>query len=92
MRYASYEGRLRDFRVGLHHGLFCAGCCWPLFLLLVAVGTMNLWAMLALTAVVAAEKLLPHGIAISRGVAALAALLAVAFVVSPALFAQVTGA
>lgn len=91
MRYASFEGPLRDFRVGVHHGLYCAGCCWPLFLLLVAVGTMNLWAMLALTAVVAAEKLLPHGIAISRGVAAVAALLAVAFVASPALFAHVMG-
>ncbi len=92
MRYASYQGPLRDFRVGVHHGLYCAGCCWPLFLLLVAVGTMNLWAMLALTAVVAAEKLLPHGIAISRGVAAAAALLAVAFIASPALFGHVAGA
>lgn len=52
---------------------------------------MNLWAMLALTAVIAGEKLLPHGIAISRAVAAVAAVLAVAFVASPALFSHVTG-
>jgi predicted metal-binding membrane protein len=91
LHYAGYRGRLRDLRVGTHHGLYCAGCCWPLFLLLVAVGTMNLVAMLALTAVIAAEKLLPHGFAISRAAAAGAVLLAAAFAVSPTLFMRVTG-
>jgi predicted metal-binding membrane protein len=90
LAYWSYSGPARDFRVGSHHGLYCAGCCWPLFLLLVAVGTMNLGAMLALTAVIAAEKLLPHGIAVSRAVAAVALLLAVAIAVSPELFTRVT--
>lgn len=92
LQYASYSGPLRDLRVGAHHGLYCAGCCWPLFVLLVAVGTMNLLAMLVLTALIAAEKLLPQGIAISRIAAAGAVLLAVAFAVSPALFMRVTGA
>jgi predicted metal-binding membrane protein len=92
LHYAGYQGKLRDLRVGGHHGLYCAGCCWPLFLLLVAVGTMNLVAMLVLTAVIAAEKLLPHGLAISRAVAAGALALAVAFAVSPALFSRVAGA
>jgi predicted metal-binding membrane protein len=91
LHYAGYQGRLRDLRVGTHHGLYCAGCCWPLFLLLAAVGTMNLVAMLALTAVIAAEKLLPHGLAISRAAAAGAVLLAAAFTISPALFMRVTG-
>jgi predicted metal-binding membrane protein len=91
LHYAGYQGSLRDLRVGAHHGLYCAGCCWPLFLLLVAVGTMNLVVMLALTAVIAAEKLLPHGLAISRAAAMGALALAAAFAVSPALFARVAG-
>jgi predicted metal-binding membrane protein len=91
LHYAAHQGRLRDLRVGAHHGLYCAGCCWSLFLLLVAVGTMNLGVMLTLAAVVAAEKLLPHGFAISRAVAAIAVALAVAFAVSPALLTRVIG-
>jgi predicted metal-binding membrane protein len=91
LQCATYLGRLRDMRVGAHHGLYCACCCWSLFLLLVAVGTMNLAAMLILTAVIAGEKLLPHGIAMSRAVAALAVALALAFAISPALATQVVG-
>jgi predicted metal-binding membrane protein len=91
LHYAGYRGALRDLRVGAHHGLFCAGCCWPLMLLLVAVGTMNLGAMLALTAVIAAEKLVPHGLAISRAIAFAAVVVAVAFVASPALFTRAVG-
>jgi predicted metal-binding membrane protein len=91
LHYAGFEGVLRDLRVGAHHGLYCAGCCWPLFVLLVVVGTMNLLVMLALTAVIAAEKLLPHGVAISRAAAVAAVMLAAAFSVSPALFNRATG-
>jgi predicted metal-binding membrane protein len=91
LHYAGYAGRLRDLRVGVHHGLYCAGCCWPLFLLLVAVGTMNLVVMLGLTVVIAAEKLLPHGLAISRAAAVAAAVLALAFTVSPGLLARIVG-
>ncbi len=82
LHYASYSGRSRDLRVGVHHALYCAGCCWPLMLLLIAVGTMNLGAMLALAAVIAGEKLLPHGLAVSRSAAAAAVVLAGAFAVS----------
>lgn len=91
LHYAGYRGPLTDLRVGAHHGLYCAGCCWPMMLLLVAVGTMNLFAMLALTMVIAAEKLVPRGPAISRAVAAAAVALAAVFVASPALFARVSG-
>lgn len=87
LHYAGYEGILKDVRVGGHHGLYCAGCCWPLMVLLVVVGTMNLGMMLALTAVIAAEKLLPWGVAISRAVAAAAIVLAAAVAVSGPLFA-----
>lgn len=53
------------FRLGVHHGLFCLGCCWSLMLLMFAVGTGNLGWMLALGAVMAAEKNLPWGRRIS---------------------------
>jgi predicted metal-binding membrane protein len=47
--------------MGLTHGLYCAGCCWLLFAILVPLGVMNLVAMGAVTAVVFAEKTLPRG-------------------------------
>lgn len=49
------------FRLGLHHGLFCIGCCWTLMLLMFAVGMGNIAWMLALGAVMAIEKNLPWG-------------------------------
>lgn len=44
------------FALGVHHGLFCVGCCWALMLLMFAVGAGNLGWMLALAAVMAIEK------------------------------------
>jgi len=49
------------FRLGVHHGLFCVGCCWSLMLLMFAVGTGNLGWMLALGTVMAIEKNMPWG-------------------------------
>jgi predicted metal-binding membrane protein len=65
-------------RMGLAHGAFCFGCCWPLFAVLVVLGTMNLGWMVLITAVVALEKLAPRGEAIA--VAAGAGLAAVGVV------------
>ena len=61
MYYAGFTGRGRDLRVGVHHGATCAGCCWGLMIVLVAVGVMNLAVMAALAAVVFAEKLWRYG-------------------------------
>jgi len=61
MYYAGFKGRGRDARVGLHHGATCAGCCWGLMIVLVAVGVMNVAVMAALAAVIFAEKLWRHG-------------------------------
>ena len=49
------------WRIGVEHGLFCVGCCWALMLLMFVVGMGNLGLMLALAAVMAAEKNLPWG-------------------------------
>jgi predicted metal-binding membrane protein len=43
-------------RLGIRHGLFCLGCCWTLMLLMFAVGGANLGWMLALGALMAAER------------------------------------
>jgi len=65
------DGRLGALRMGILHGVFCFGCCWALFAVLVAAGVMSLAWMLALTLVVFAEKVLPHpkGTSIIIGVA-----------------------
>lgn len=49
------------FRIGFDHGVFCVGCCWALMLLMFVVGMGNVGWMLALGAVMAAEKNLPWG-------------------------------
>jgi predicted metal-binding membrane protein len=49
------------FRIGLDHGVFCVGCCWALMLMMFVVGTGSLGWMLALAALMAAEKNLPGG-------------------------------
>jgi predicted metal-binding membrane protein len=43
-------------RLGIRHGLFCLGCCWTLMLLMFAVGGANLGWMLALGALMTAER------------------------------------
>jgi predicted metal-binding membrane protein len=62
-------------RMGLHHGLFCVGCCWALMATAFAVGVMNAWWMAALSALALAEQIAPHGQMLRRalGVALLGA-------------------
>jgi predicted metal-binding membrane protein len=62
------------FGFGLHHGAYCAGCCWGLMLMMLALGLMNLAAMILVAAVIAAEKLLRPGEIIARGTGVLAIL------------------
>ena len=50
------DGVRGAFRMGLKHGLYCAGCCWALMLLLFVAGVMNPVWILFLTVVVALEK------------------------------------
>jgi len=55
-------GSLGALRLGLHHGLFCLGCCWALMGLLFVGGVMNLLWIATLTLFVLAEKLIPRGV------------------------------
>ena len=79
LHYGSYQGRTRDLRAGAHHGGYCLGCCWALMAILIAVGVMNLTAMVGLAAVVLIEKTWKWGTAAGRlaGAAALALAIAV---------------
>lgn len=85
-RYTAFGQRAVDLRVGLHHGLYCGGCCWGLMLILVVVGVMNLSVMALLTAIIFLEKIWIHGPALARaaGVLMLAASLVALF--EPQLF------
>jgi predicted metal-binding membrane protein len=47
--------------LGMHHGLFCVGCCWALMLLMVFAGAGNLAVMFALGSIMAVEKNLRLG-------------------------------
>jgi predicted metal-binding membrane protein len=66
--YGAYKGRLRDLRVGLHHGAYCVGCCWALMLVLVAVGVMNVAVMALIAVVIFIEKLWRRGPRFGRAV------------------------
>lgn len=79
LHFGGYSGRLRDVRVGLYHGGYCVGCCWALFIVLIAVGVMNLAWMAGLAVVIFLEKTWRFGKAL--GVAFGIALLVVAFFV-----------
>jgi len=85
LRYGSWRGKLRDLRAGLHHGAYCLGCCWALFVLLIALGLMNLVVMIVLSGVVLIEKLWSRGEGFSRVVAAAALGLAIAVFFVPEL-------
>jgi predicted metal-binding membrane protein len=54
------DGRAGAFRMGLEHGLSCLGANWLLFVLLFALGIMNIAAMAVLTVLIFAEKFFPQ--------------------------------
>ena len=53
--------RLGTLRMALAHAAYCVGCCWALMAVLVAAGAMGLHWVVAIAAVVFAEKILPGG-------------------------------
>ncbi len=56
------------FRLGVHHGLFCLGCCWALMLVMFVVGIANLAWMAPLALLMLYEKAGRHGDRIVRPV------------------------
>ena len=47
--------------MGTYHGLYCLGCCWPYFLLMVALGWMNIFWMGLFAAIIFVEKIWARG-------------------------------
>lgn len=66
--WRGYNHRWQALWLGIHHGLFCVGCCWALMLLMLAVSVANLGWMLTLATVMAIEKNVPWGRRISAPV------------------------
>jgi predicted metal-binding membrane protein len=75
----------RALLAGTRYGIFCLGSCWMLFVLLIALGTMQLAWMLALSVMIWLEKLAPIGDRLTRVTAAMLIALGVVLLVHPAL-------
>ena len=54
-------GKEGAFKMGAYHGLYCLGCCWPYFLLMVVLGWMNVLWMALFAAIIFAEKVWTRG-------------------------------
>ena len=70
-------------RMGVKHAAWCVGCCWALMAALFALGVMSLAWMAFVAALIALEKTLPWGRAVTWGTAAVLVLLAVAVLAAP---------
>lgn len=60
------EGKTGALRMGLEHGIYCAGCCWILMALLFVAGVMNLWWIAIIAGYVLLEKISPRGIFLGK--------------------------
>lgn len=77
-------------RIGALHGAYCLGCCWALMAILVAMGTMHLAWMAALSVVIFVEKIAPRGEAFAAAAAALAAGVGLWLLVDPSTISTLT--
>jgi predicted metal-binding membrane protein len=79
--HAYKPGVCGGFRVGLHHGAFCAACCWALMLMQMVLGVMNLAVMVCVAAIIATEKLWKRGPVLARLVGAVSIVVGIVVVV-----------
>lgn len=52
--------------MGTYHGLYCLGCCWPYFLIMVALGWMDILWMALFAGIIFGEKIWSRGIWVAR--------------------------
>jgi predicted metal-binding membrane protein len=78
------DGYIGALRMGFQHGLYCLGCCWLLFVILFPIGMMNVAALLVITLIIFAEKVLPYGDRISWAAAVVLAVYGVVIAIHPA--------
>jgi predicted metal-binding membrane protein len=84
-------GYASTLRLGVTHAAYCVGCCWGLMVILVAAGAMSLPWVLAIAAIVFAEKLLPRGEWTARVVGAGLILLGIVVALRPDLALALRG-
>jgi predicted metal-binding membrane protein len=77
------DGLRGAFAMGAKHGAWCVGCCWALMASLFALGVMSIAWMAFVAGLIAAEKLLPWGRAVTYGTAAVLLALAVLLMATP---------
>jgi predicted metal-binding membrane protein len=61
--HGGWRGALR---LGIHHGVFCAACCWGLMLIQLVLGVMSLAVMAVVAVLIALEKVLAKGEVVAR--------------------------
>ena len=77
------SGTWGALNMGARHGAWCAGCCWALMASLFALGVMSLAWMAFIAALIALEKTVPFGRAITYATAALLFVLGLALLLAP---------
>jgi predicted metal-binding membrane protein len=60
------NGTAGALTMGTYHGLYCLRCCWPYFLLMVALGWMDILWMALFAGIIFGEKMWFRGIWVSR--------------------------
>src|SRR5919199_4234730 len=60
------DGTFGAMRMGVWHGMYCLGCCWAYFLLMVALGWMNILWMGLFAGIIFGEKMWSRGIWVAR--------------------------
>ncbi|HEY7734101.1 MAG TPA: DUF2182 domain-containing protein [Nitrososphaera sp.] len=53
-------------KMGTYHGMYCLGCCWPYFLVMVALGWMDILWMALFAGIIFVEKIWSRGIWVAR--------------------------
>jgi len=80
----SWRGGLTGaLQMGARHGAWCVGCCWALMASLFALGVMSVAWMAFVAGLIAAEKTLPWGRAVTYATATILVVLGVLLVVAP---------
>ena len=55
-----------SWRFGVHHGAYCAGCCWGLMVIQLSLGVMSVPLMALVALIILLEKQWRHGEALAR--------------------------
>ena len=77
------DGLSGALKMGARHGAWCVGCCWALMASLFALGVMSIAWMAFIAALIAAEKVLPWGRAVTYSTAAMLLILGVLIIAAP---------